>query len=192
MVYTKTARARVEEQTHTALLDAADEAFLAGPWEQASLESIARAAGVTKQTLLRHFGSKGGLLEQTLARAFAEVEHQRLSAPRHDIAGAVDNLLDHYETRGGRAMRSTNLDVDGVVADLGRRARQFHQDWVEHAFGEWLAATPPVECDRLRAALVAICDVQAWWLLSHELGLGRAEIEATLVLTISRLLRENP
>jgi AcrR family transcriptional regulator len=171
-----------------ALLEAADEAFLSGPWEQVSLEAIARTAGVTKQTLLRHFGSKNGLLEKTLERAIGEVEEQRLAAPTNDIAGAVDNLLDHYEIRGGRAMRSSNLDLDGPLADLGRRAREFHYAWVERVFGRWLAAAPPTQHDKLRAALIAVCDVQSWWILSHDLALPRADVRATLILTTSRLL----
>jgi AcrR family transcriptional regulator len=189
--YVKVARAEAEEETRVALLDAADEAFLSGPWEHASLEGIARAAGVTKQTLLRHFGSKDRLLERVLLRAFDEVEKQRLSAPTNDIAGAVDNLLEHYEIRGGRAMRSSNLDMDGSLADLARRARRFHYDWVELAFGMWLTAARPSERRRLRAALIAICDVQAWWILTHDLELSRAEVRATLILTINRLLGED-
>ena len=187
----KVARAEAEAQTRAALLDAADEAFLSGPWEQVSLEAIARAAGVTKQTLLRHFGSKDRLLERMLMRAIDEVEKQRLSVPRNDIAGAVDNLLEHYEIRGGRAMRSSNLDMDGALADLGRRARQFHYDWVELAFGAWLTAATPSEGRRLRAALIAVCDVHPWWILTHDLELSRAEVRATLILTIKRLLGED-
>ena len=163
-------RAEAEKRTRAALLDAADEAFLSGPWEQASLDAIAGAAGVTKQTLLRHFGSKDGLLEHVLLRAIDEVQTQRMSVPRDDIGGAVDNLLEHYEVRGGRAMRSSNLDLEGSLADLGRRARQFHYDWVELAFGTWLTAVGPAERRRLRAALIAVCDVQAWWILTHDLG----------------------
>jgi AcrR family transcriptional regulator len=189
--YTKVARAEAEERTRIALLDAADDAFLCGPWEEASLEAIAGAAGFTKQTLLRHFGSKDGLLEKTLRRAIAEVEEQRLGAPAHDIAGAVENLLSHYETRGGRAMRSSNLSLEGPLADLGRRAREFHYDWVDHAFGTSLAAAESAQRGRLRAALITVCDVQSWWILSHDLGLPRAEVRATLILTISRLLGED-
>jgi len=186
--YVKVARAEGEAQTREALIDAADEAFLAGPWEQVSLEGVARAAGVTKQTLLRHFGSKDGLLKQVLGRATDEVEKQRLSVPRGDIAGAVDNLLEHYEIRGGRAMRSSNLDMDGALADLGRRAREFHYDWVGLAFGAWLTAATPAERRRLRAALIAVCDVHTWWILTHDLQLSRSEVRATLILTITRLL----
>jgi AcrR family transcriptional regulator len=189
--YVKVARAEAEEQTRRALLDAADEAFLSGPWEQASIDAIARGAGVTKQTLLRHFGSKQGLLERVLLRAIDEVEQQRLAVPTNDIAGAVDNLLEHYELRGGRAMRSSNLEPDGPMADLGRRARQFHYDWVELAFGPWLRAASPSERRRLRAALISVCDVQTWWILSHDLELSRADVRATLILTIERLLGED-
>jgi AcrR family transcriptional regulator len=187
----KVARALAEERTRAALLDAADEAFFSGPWEDASLDAIARAAGVTKQTLLRHFGSKDRLLERVLLRAFADVQKQRLSVPTNDVAGAVDNLLEHYEIVGGPAMRSSNLDMDGPLADLGRRARQFHYDWVQLAFGAWLTAVGPPERRRLRAALIAVCDVQAWWILTHDLELSRAEVRATLILTINRLLGED-
>jgi AcrR family transcriptional regulator len=187
-VYTKIARAEAEERTRAGLIAAADEAFLSGPWEQASLESIAQRAGVTKQTLLRHFGSKDGLLEQTLRLAMVEVEKQRLSAPTDDIAGAVDNLLDHYEDRGGRAMRSTNLDVGGTLAQLAQISREFHYAWIDHAFGRWLAPAPAAERVRLRGALIAICDVQSWWILARDLGLSRAEVRATLILSIRRLL----
>jgi AcrR family transcriptional regulator len=186
--YTKVARAEAEEHTRTALIAAADDAFLSAPWERASLDSIAKRAGVTKQTLLRHFGSKDGLLEQTLRLAIAQVEEQRLSAPTDDIPGAVDNLLDHYEERGGRAMRSTNLDVGGPLAELAQIARQFHYDWIDHAFGRWLTPASSTERARLRAALIAICDVQSWWILTHDLGLSRVEVRATLILCIRRLL----
>jgi AcrR family transcriptional regulator len=186
--YSKIARAQAEERTRLELIAAAGEAFLSGPWERASLESIARSAGVTKQTLLRHFGSKDGLLEQTLRSAMAEVKQQRFSAPTDDIPGAVDNLLDHYAERGGRAMRSTNLDVDGPLAEVARISRQVHYDWIDHAFGRWLASAPSPDRARLRQALIAICDVQSWWILAHDLGLPRAEVRATLILSIRRLL----
>ncbi|MFZ0384267.1 MAG: helix-turn-helix domain-containing protein [Solirubrobacteraceae bacterium] len=189
--YVKVARAEAEERTRAALLDAADEAFFSGPWEDASLDALARAAGVTKQTLLRHFGSKDRLLERVLLRAVDEVQKQRMSVPTNDIAGAVDNLMEHYEIVGGRAMRSSNLDMDGPLADLGRRAHQFDYDWVELAFGAWLTVVGPAERQRLRAALIAVCDVQAWWILRHDLELSRAEVRATLILTINRLLRED-
>jgi len=99
-------RAEGRERTRDALLDAADRTFFPGGWEQMSLTEMAVSAGVTKQTLLRHFGSKDGLLVQAQGRGFERVRQQRWAAPTHDLTGGVDNLLDHYEQLGERAMRS--------------------------------------------------------------------------------------
>jgi AcrR family transcriptional regulator len=187
--YRQVARAEAQRQTREALLDAAEREFFDGHWERASLESMAASAGVTKQTLLRHFGSKDGLFEQAVARGYTQVSAQRLSAPRDDVAGAVDNLLDHYEPWGERSLRiGAAGGGTGLLAAVSREARQFHYDWVEHAFGVWL------DClhgrTHRRAALIALCDVHTWWLLSHDLGLRRAEVRATLIDAIEALLEE--
>jgi AcrR family transcriptional regulator len=190
--YNQVTRARAQQRTRDALLDAADREFFAGRWEQASLQAIAAGAGVTKQTLLRHFGSKEGLLEQGALRAYTRVRDQRWSAPSGDIAGAVDNLLDHYEQWGERALRIGGLEAGGeVIAELGRQARRLHYDWVEYAFGPWLKRSRAQPGARRRAALIALCDVQAWWLLSHDLGLARGEVRATLIQAIEGLTRED-
>ena len=41
---------------------------------------------------------------------------------------------------------------------------------------------------RRRAALIALCDVHAWWLLSHDLELSRAQVRAILIDAIERLI----
>ncbi|MDX6722451.1 MAG: hypothetical protein QOD73_855, partial [Solirubrobacteraceae bacterium] len=100
----KVARAEAEERTRTALLDAAERLFFERGWEGTSLGAVATDAGVTKQTLLRHFGSKDGLLEHAFARAYDQVRDQRWDVPGDDVEHAVDNLLDHYEAVGDRAL----------------------------------------------------------------------------------------
>jgi AcrR family transcriptional regulator len=185
--YTKVARAAAQDRTHNALLEAAQEALFSGRWDQVSLDAIATDAGATKQTLLRHFGSRDGLLEQAYLRAFDDVREQRLSARPNDIVAAVDNLLDHYEKHGARAMRFGPF-ASGPTAKWGRRARGLHYDWVEQTFAAALGAVGGAERARLRGALIVTCDVQAWWTLWHDLGLGRDDVRGTLILTIQRLL----
>lgn len=188
--YRQVARAQAQQQTRDALVAAAQRELFAGRWEDASLQVIAGKASVTKQTLLRHFGSKDGLLEEAIGRGFDEVRAQRFNAPRGDIAGSVENLLDHYEKWGAAAIRIGAVDGLGDVAPgLGGAARQLHYDWVDHAFGpdlERLAAGK--DRDRCRAALIALCDVHTWWLLARDLGLPRAEVRATLLNAIESLL----
>lgn len=189
--YRQVARAQAQRRTRDALIAAAQGEFFAGRWEQASLEAIAASARVTKQTLLRHFGSKDGLLERALERGFDEVREQRFNAPSGDVAGAVENLLEHYERWGERALLIGAVDGLGEVATgLGRRARQLHYEWVEHAFGWSLERLSAKDRGRRQAALIALCDVHTWWLFSHDLELPRAEVRATLIDAIERLIPE--
>jgi AcrR family transcriptional regulator len=187
--YRQVARAQARQRTRDALIAAAQGEFFAGRWEEASLEAIAASARVTKQTLLRHFGSKDGLLERALEQGFNEVRDQRFNAPSGDVAGAVENLLEHYERWGERAIRIGAVDGLGeVAAGLGRRARQLHYDWAEHAFGSSLGRLSAKDRAHRRAALIALCDVHTWWLLSHDLELPRAEVRATLIDAIESLI----
>jgi AcrR family transcriptional regulator len=189
--YKKVARAKAQEHTQDALIDAATDEFFAGNWLQVSLESLSAKAGVTKQTLLRHFGSKDGLLMQALARGATQVRDQRWSTPTGDVAGAVANLLDHYEAWGERSIRIGEWQRGpAMLGMLSRVARQVHYEWIEYAFAPWLQDIDEPARTRRRAALIALCDVQTWWTMSHDLELERAEVHATLTDTIERLLAE--
>jgi AcrR family transcriptional regulator len=190
--YKKVAREQSRQRTREALLDAATDAFFEGNWLKASLESVAAKAGVTKQTLLRHFGSKDGLAMQALMRGAAQIRDQRWSTPTSDVPGAVDNLLDHYEAWGRRSLRmgAWQQSDSPVLALISQAARQVHYEWVEHAFAPWLEGLDEEARTRRRAALIAVCDLQVWWILSHDLGLARAQVHAILTDLIERLLGE--
>ena len=187
--YKKVAREETQQRTHEALLDAAEEELYGEDWQRTTLASLASKAGVTKQTLLRHFGSKEGLLLATVMRGAAKVLEQRWSAEPGNVEEAVANLLDHYEAWGERALRiGAWQHGPSALAKLSEAARQVHYEWVEFAFGPQLERAREPQRTRLRAALIALCDVHAWWLLSHDLGLQREELSATLIGAIKRLL----
>jgi AcrR family transcriptional regulator len=190
--YKQVARAQAQQRTRDALLDAAIEEFTRGNWDKVSLEALAARAQVTKQTLLRHFGSKDGLLMQALANSASEMFEQRWSAPPGDIEGAVENVLDHYEAWGERSLRVGAWLESGPppLAGISQMARRLHYDWVEFAFGPQLERLRGQARVRCRAALIALCDVHTWWLLSHDLGFERREVSATLAKAIERLLAE--
>jgi AcrR family transcriptional regulator len=189
--YKKVAREQAQQRTRDALLDAADDEFYSDRWQKTSLQELSKKAGVTKQTLLRHFGSKDGLLIQALMRGAAQIRDQRWSFPAGDVAGAVDNVLDHYEAWGERSMRVGSWQRGpAMLAMLSRGARQIHYEWIEYAFAPWLEGVEEPARTRRRAALIALCDVQTWWIMSNDLQLPRPEIHATLTDAIERLLGE--
>ena len=192
--YKQVARAEARQRTRDALLDAAETVFLRKGWEQgsvdASVEALARSAGVTKQTLLRHFGSKEVLLEEVIHRIGERVQAQRWAAPTDDVAGAVENLLDHYEQWGEEVLRIGAAERSAAIAEIAQRGRQLHYEWVEHAFGRWLDRFRGRARFRRRATLIALCDVHTWWLLSHDLGLSRREAQVSLTEAIERVLAD--
>jgi AcrR family transcriptional regulator len=189
--YKQVERARAQQRTREALIEAATNEFFDGNWLKSTLDSLSRKAGVTRQTLLRHFGSKDGLLLQSLMRGASQVRDQRWSTPTTDIAGAVDNVLDHYEEWGERSVRIGAWQRGPTVLALfANAARQIHYDWVEYAFATWLEPLDEQTRARRRAALIVLCDVQSWWILANDLGLPRAEIHAILCEQIERTLEK--
>jgi AcrR family transcriptional regulator len=189
--YKQGARALAQERTRDALLDAADEELSRGGWSKTSLDRLAGKAGVTKQTALRHFGSKEGLIEAAIRRTSEIVRKERARAPVGDVPGAVRNLLEHYERWGALVMRvlaeEHRLSLVRKATDRGRRV---HYDWVDYVFAPQLEGLDEQARLRRRAALIALCDVQMWWLLSHDLGLERSEVSAILTDLIERLVEE--
>lgn len=190
--YRQVAREQSQQRTREALLEAAADEFFADRWQKTSLEALAARAGVTKQTLLRHFGSKEELLLQALVHGASEVLEERWSAPSGDIDGVIENLLTHYEAWGERARQIGAWQQSGTseLADISRAGRQLHYDWVEFAFAPQLEGRRGKARRRLRAELILICDLQTWWILDHDLALGRAEVKAILIGMIERLLDE--
>ncbi|HXP37194.1 MAG TPA: TetR/AcrR family transcriptional regulator [Solirubrobacteraceae bacterium] len=187
--YKQVAREEAQQRTREALLEAAIDEFYADRWSKVSLTGLATRAGVTKQTLLRHFGSKEGLLIQALVRSAAQVLDERWNAPVGDVDGAVENLLDHYEVWGPRARRiGAWQDAPSVLAKLSQAGRQVHYQWIEFVFAPQLARLDAAGFARLRAELIAICDVQTWWILAHDLALPRDEVKTILVGMVERAM----
>ena len=173
------------------MIKAATDEFFEGNWLKSTLDSLSHKAGVTRQTLLRHFGSKDGLLMQSLMRGASQVRDQRWSTPTTDIPGAVDNVIEHYEQWGERSVRIGAWQRGPTVLALfANAARQIHYDWVEHAFARWLERFDDQTRAERQAILVVLCDVQTWWILSNDLGLSRRKVHAILTDQIERALEE--
>jgi AcrR family transcriptional regulator len=156
--------------------------------DQITLDDIAGRAGVTVQTVLRHFETRERLITAAAEQASSEVITQRMTAPVGDVHGAVEVLVDHYEEWGRSALRllaqEERVPQLRVVADGGRAA---HYAWVERAFGPFLAETSDPQ---LRAKLIVLADVFIWKLLRLDLGLDRAGTASALASMIRAVIDE--
>jgi AcrR family transcriptional regulator len=186
--YRMAARADAAQATAARLLDAAVTRFTDTAYEDVSLEEIAQAAGVTKRTLLRRYGSKDALFVAAMDRAAHDMMRARDAAPVGDVAGAVTNLVDHYERWGENRLRLlAQEDRIPVVAENVQGGRRYHWSWVEQKFAPLIGGLAGAARTRRIAALVAITDVYTWKLLRRDLGLSRTDTEQLLVELLSKL-----
>lgn len=186
--YRMGARAEAAEETRLRILDAVIGLHMERYYDQISLDDVAERAGVTVQTVLRRFDSKDQLIDVASEVARERVMSQRSEAPVGDIAGVVENLVDHYEEWGDGVLRllaqEDRVPAFRKATDAGRT---LHYEWVERTFAPLLAERAGEARERLLAELVAVCDVYFWKILSRDLGLSREQTVLAMRETIIAL-----
>lgn len=189
--YRMGARADAKVATRERILEAAGVLLWQILSERSSLEDVAKSAGTTVQTVLRHFGSKEGLIEVAARRVSEGVRRERAEAPVGDIPGAVSNLVEHYERYGSVVVRMLaeehRIPILHKAADRGR---EVHHEWVARTFEPHLTRLHGTERERRMAQLVAVCDVYVWKLLRSDMKLGVPQTETALTELIERLVAD--
>jgi AcrR family transcriptional regulator len=163
-----TSRARAVQETRERVLDAVLSLHEQHLSSDISLADVAAEAGVSVQTVLRHFGSRDGLIDAALGRATADVEAERRSEPG-DVAGAVRAVVDHYERRGdGVLLLLAQEGTEAFAANVTSNGRSLHRRWVEECFEPLI----PGGAGRAVAVdlLVVATDVYTWKLLRRDRG----------------------
>jgi AcrR family transcriptional regulator len=174
-------RHETTQQTRTRVLEAAYGLWLDHPFDEVTLESIAEAAGVTRQTIHRQFGSKDDLFVAVVDwRRPAELAESQ--APEAgDVAAAVRVYVERYERMGDAVVRF--LAMEGrieAVDHLLATGRADHTAELEDAFGPLLPAEGTPERARAALALYGATDVMVWKLLRRDLGRSREETELVI------------
>jgi AcrR family transcriptional regulator len=173
--YTMTTRARGVEVTRGRIIDACVTLHGERPVTEIGLDDIATRAGVSVQTVLRHFGSRAGLEEASFERAQQDVTDERRS-PVGDVPAAVRVIVDHYELRGDQALlmlaQESHQDLMRRITEAGKA---MHRAWVEEVFAPYLAEAHDAE--ELTDLLVVATDVYTWKLLRRDRRLGRERTE---------------
>ncbi|HUA73356.1 MAG TPA: TetR/AcrR family transcriptional regulator [Solirubrobacteraceae bacterium] len=112
------------------LLDVAEEQFAANGYGGASIEVIARVAGVSRPIVYDHFGDKEGIYIACLRRARHELEEMILQAvaqagtPREMIEAGTAAYFEFVERRGQRwAVLFGGVELAGPAAEEIARLR---------------------------------------------------------------------
>src|SRR5271168_1360143 len=136
--YTMRARSESTTKTRERILDA----VIALSEERLSLEivlaDVAERAGVSVQSVLRHFGSRQHLFEQAQTCRVAQVRAKR-ATPVGDAPSAVRTIVAFYDRLGEWSLRlqaqEHSDELSRQTVELGRRV---HREWVEQAFAPQL------------------------------------------------------
>jgi len=176
-------RAELAAQTRRRLLQASVDLHSERLMADISLDDVAARAGVSVQTLLRHFGSRAALVEESIAFARAAVVEERRATPG-DVPGALRVLVDHYEARGDTVLLMLAQEsAEPFVRRLTDQGRAVHRSWVHEVFALQLQdAGSADDAEVLADLLVVATDVFTWRLLRRDRRLSRP-------LTESRMLR---
>ena len=186
--YRMGARADAVQATATAVLAAAIALFTDKPYEEVSLQEVAARAGVTQRTVIRRFGTKERLFVAAMDHAVDQMVRERDLAPVDDVAGAVRNVVDHYERWGTNRLRMVSQEERiPVIREHVQLGRRMHREWVERTFPAVLAGLSGAARGRRVTGLVVLTDLSTWKLLRRDLGLSRAQTERTLTDLINAL-----
>jgi AcrR family transcriptional regulator len=175
------ARAEATAATREKILDAAEAASEALPIDEITLAVVAKGAGVTAQTVLRHFGNRDGLLTATLLHVGAKMGRDRESNRGLHGSAAIGPLVDHYERFGDRILRLLAVEdrepTIGAVTEMGR---SYHREWCERVFAAALLELRGAGRNRRVAQFVAVTDIYVWKLLRRDNGLSVPETKRAM------------
>ncbi|QGN32269.1 TetR/AcrR family transcriptional regulator [Microlunatus sp. Gsoil 973] len=164
------ARAKAFQQTRMTILRvAAEELFNERWYDEVSLTDVARAAGVSQQTVINHFGSKEGLYLAGIVELIGpEIERYRSRARPGELTSIINTAVGDYEKTGLGAMRMrAQAERSDGVAEAVRYGRQFHRAWIEKVFAPQLASAGTDRAPVVAGLLVTILDVATWHQLRY-------------------------
>jgi AcrR family transcriptional regulator len=175
------ARARATAATREKILDAVELTFEELLFDEITLAAVAERAGVSVQTILRHFESREGLLTASLMHTGSKMAEDRGILPVGGLDEILAVLVDHYEEFGDRILRMLAQEEREpalrMLADLGRG---FHLEWCTQAFAPALKGLRGAKRERRIAQLVTATDIYVWKLLRRDRGLSRAQTKLAM------------
>jgi AcrR family transcriptional regulator len=149
---------RLSDQRVQRLIDAAMDEFLTKGFRRGSIENIARATGIGKATIYRHFTDKNGLFQ---AAVTAEIE--RLETPPFDFqartAPPADVLFDFALQAIDLFFRERSLTLHRMIIEAGHVFPELARAVHDH-LTEWsLVTLKPYLADLAARRLLEIDDI---------------------------------
>jgi len=184
--YDMSRRSRKAGETTQNIIEAAERLLTEKSLEEVSLNTIARGAGVTVQTVLRHMETREGCLQAVANRVLSRTESQRGAIVSGTIPAIIESLIEHYEQEGKLVLNllAQEHKGDSFASDFTSKGRAYHRKWVERCFGSYLSDMNAEVID----GLVAVTDVYTWKLLRLDMGRSRSKTKTIILHMVNNIL----
>jgi AcrR family transcriptional regulator len=190
--YRMKARAKAAEATREKILDAVEVAFEELFYDEITLSEVAKRAGVSVQTVLRHFENKEGLFVASYLHTAEKMGADRGPLPSGDVEAIVGDLVDHYEQFGNRILwMLAQEEREPVLKNLADLGRLYHLQWCRQAFAPALEGLRGKANERRLAQFVTCTDIYVWKLLRRDRGLSKQQTKLAMRELIGPLM-EHP
>ena len=167
-------RAQAKDNTHRALLDAAERCFVKLGYQGATLDAIAAEAGFTKGAVYWHFRNKEALFLELLAHKMEQnaEEAERIVTLLADHPERLDQELgqwfDQFDARSNAPLLGLEMDFESrrnpsfaaLLDEVVRKQRAGVCRILERYF-ELVGRDPPMAVDELTATMIAIAKAVA-------------------------------
>jgi AcrR family transcriptional regulator len=188
--YRMKARAKAAEATRKKIMDAVEVAFEELFYDEITLAEVARRAGVSVQTVLRHFESKEGLFLASYLQMAEKMGADRGPLPIGDPEKIIRDLVDHYERFGDRILwLLAQEEREPILKHLADAGRIYHLQWCRQAFAPALEGLRGKTDERRLAQFVTATDIYVWKLLRRDRGLSGQQTKLAMRELIEPLMR---
>ncbi len=179
--YRMRARAESAEATRKKILEAVEVAFEELFYDEITLTEVASRAGVSVQTVLRHFEGKENLFVASYLKAAERMGSDRGPLPIGDPEKIVGDLVEHYDRFGDRILwMLAQEEREPILKHLADAGRIYHLQWCRQAFAPVLEGLRGRAAERRLAQFVAVTDIYVWKLLRRDRGLSKPQTKLAL------------
>lgn len=192
--YRQIARAAATLETRRRIVTAFSDALIAKWLDDITLDDVARAAGTTRQTLIRLFGGKEDLLRAVAETMKDEIETRRSVPPGASPRAVAHALVQDYEVAGDVVVRLLAQEQRHPdLTTLLNLGRSYHRAWVTATFAHRLRALAEPDRERRLTQLVVTTDVYVWRLLRRDMRMDVRAVTALVADMLETLLgKETP
>jgi AcrR family transcriptional regulator len=191
--YRMKVRAEAAEETRKKILEAVEVAFEELFYDQITLTEVAARAGVSVQTVLRHFENKENLFVASYLQTAEKMGADRGPLPVGDPKRIVGDLVDHYERFGDRILwMLAQEEREQMLKHLADAGRIYHLQWCRQAFAPALAGLRGKAHERRLAQFVTATDIYIWKLLRRDRGLSKPQTKLAMQELIEPLMKAPP